>query len=218
MTSSTVPRLALAVAHGHAIFLDCGGDRYFALSPAENDALIALLAGDPIPERARRALTAVIGTEASTSTVRAMLAIGHSGGLVRSLTPDTPTPWMVRLAAIGHLVAAKVMLTVHGLHASLDRLANIAVPTIADGQAPGHRNQIIGAHEWLSRHVTANDACLLRSLALARHLRSSACAAQLVIAVHADPFSAHCWVQADNHLLNDDPDHVASYEPILVVR
>lgn len=217
MTSSTVPRLALAVADGHAIFLDCAADRYFALSPAENDTLIGLLAGDPIPERARRALTAVIGMEASASTVRDMLAIGDPGGLVRSPT-DAPSPWTVRLAAMRHLAAAKVMLTLDGLHASLDRLAGIAAPTMADRQASGRRDHILGAHDWLSRHVTANDACLLRSLALARHLRSSACAAQLVIAVRADPFSAHCWVQADNHLLNDDLDNVASYEPILVVR
>ena len=219
MTLASVPDMALAVAHGHAIFLDCALDRYFALSPTENDALLRLLAGEPISDRARRALTAATGIEANTQNFRALMAPRSRRPLVERRVPDDPSGWTVRLSAIYHLVAARLAIGLGGFRAALLQLARIeAMPARSSTAMAECRDRIVCAHDWLSGHATAHDACLLRSLALARHLRSAACAAQLVIAVRAEPFSAHCWVQSDDRLLNEEIDHAASFEPILVVQ
>jgi len=38
-----------------------------------------------------------------------------------------------------------------------------------------------------------------------------------VFGVKLNPFSAHCWVQAGDIVLNDAIDHVTIHTPILVV-
>ena len=60
--------------------------------------------------------------------------------------------------------------------------------------------------------------CLQDSIALAFWLaRRSACPA-LVFGAKLDPFSAHCWVQTDALVLNDAPDTVSQFAPVLVIR
>ena len=38
-----------------------------------------------------------------------------------------------------------------------------------------------------------------------------------VFGVKTEPFDAHCWVQHGDVVLNDAPDRVRQYSPILVV-
>jgi hypothetical protein len=38
-----------------------------------------------------------------------------------------------------------------------------------------------------------------------------------VFGVNADPFEAHCWVQAGNVVLNDTVAWVSGFTPIMVV-
>jgi len=220
MNSGNVPTMALAIADEHAIFLDCVADRYFALSGRENDALLRLLAGTGISPAERQALTALTGVEASAEYFQSLLATRVTSAPLRGPCVEKSCGRATCLSAIRHLFVAKTRLKLCGLHGSLERLSRIP-PWPTSDQAPEaaqKTDHIIGAHDWMSRHFTANDACLLRSLALAYHLRSSGCAAQLVIAVKSDPFAAHCWVQSDDQLLNEDLDAVASFEPILVVQ
>ncbi|MGN6620308.1 MAG: lasso peptide biosynthesis B2 protein [Sphingomonas sp.] len=219
MPTNPVPDMALAVVHGHAIFLDCALDRYFALSPVENDALLRMLADEQISDRARRALTAATGIEASAQSFRSLLAPHSMSALVNRPAADDRIGWAVRLSAVRHLIGARLLIGFGGLRAALVKVAHTkAVPVHSSAAMEDRRDRIVSAHDWLSGHATTHDACLLRSLALARHLRSAACPAQLVIAVRAEPFSAHCWVQSGDRLLNEEVDHAASFEPILIVR
>jgi len=219
MSASIVPTRALALANGHAIFLDCAADRYFALSPNENDALLRLLAGSRISAREQRALLGATGVEATTTNFRALLAVRETEAPLRASIASSAPGLAARLSAIRHLFGAKIRLGMTGFHATLESLARIRRLSPSLELEAGHgASRIAGAHDWLSRHFTANDACLLRSLALAYHLRSSGCAAQLVIAVRTDPFAAHCWVESGDRVLNEELDAVASFEPILFVR
>jgi hypothetical protein len=64
----------------------------------------------------------------------------------------------------------------------------------------------------------ARRACLFDSLALGEFLFRFGIAANIVIGVKLSPFfSAHCWVQYENVVFNDDPATVASYKPILTL-
>lgn len=64
---------------------------------------------------------------------------------------------------------------------------------------------------------TAEEKCLRDSLALTNYLAAESVLARWVIGVKIRPFGAHSWVQSGAIVLNDQPDHVRRYTPILVV-
>ncbi|MGH8181000.1 MAG: lasso peptide biosynthesis B2 protein [Steroidobacteraceae bacterium] len=64
---------------------------------------------------------------------------------------------------------------------------------------------------------TLRSACLLDSLTLLHFLGAAGFHPDWVFGVKTDPFDAHCWVQHGEMLLNDVPDRVRQYSPILVV-
>jgi hypothetical protein len=64
---------------------------------------------------------------------------------------------------------------------------------------------------------TAHDRCLHDSLSLTRFLAGRRIFPRWVIGVKTRPFAAHSWVQVGHLVLNDLPEHVRRYTPILVV-
>jgi hypothetical protein len=64
---------------------------------------------------------------------------------------------------------------------------------------------------------TLRSACLLDSLTLLHFLSAEGIHPDWVFGVKTEPFDAHCWVQQGELLLNDIPDRVRQYSPILVV-
>jgi hypothetical protein len=60
-------------------------------------------------------------------------------------------------------------------------------------------------------------ACLLDSLTLLHFLGAEGIGPEWVFGVKTEPFDAHCWVQQGEVILNDVPDRVRQYSPILVV-
>jgi len=64
---------------------------------------------------------------------------------------------------------------------------------------------------------TLRAACLLDSLTLLHFLSIEGIHPDWVFGVKTEPFDAHCWVQYGEVLLNDIPDRVRQYSPILVV-
>ncbi|SFI51864.1 lasso peptide biosynthesis B2 protein [Caulobacter sp. UNC279MFTsu5.1] len=66
---------------------------------------------------------------------------------------------------------------------------------------------------WLPRE----GLCLMRSLQQRLYLTRLGHAAAWVFGVRTWPFKAHCWLQAGDVVLDDTPEHVGTYTPILVV-
>jgi hypothetical protein len=64
---------------------------------------------------------------------------------------------------------------------------------------------------------TLRSACLLDSLTLLHFLSAEGVHPDWVFGVKTEPFDAHCWVQQGEILLNDIPDRVRQYSPIMVV-
>jgi hypothetical protein len=64
---------------------------------------------------------------------------------------------------------------------------------------------------------TVRAACLLDSLTLLNFLGADGIRPDWVFGVKTEPFDAHCWLQQGEVLLNDVPDRVRQYSPILVV-
>jgi Transglutaminase-like superfamily len=65
--------------------------------------------------------------------------------------------------------------------------------------------------------LTAHDRCLNDSLALIHFLATQGLFARWVIGARVHPFGAHSWVQSGGVVLNDLPERVRHYQPILVV-
>ena len=71
-------------------------------------------------------------------------------------------------------------------------------------------------HRWAC-WMPAPSKCLIRSYTLLRLLRRNGFDARWVFAVKTWPFEAHCWLQAGSVILDDVPDRLLAYHPILVV-
>ena len=64
--------------------------------------------------------------------------------------------------------------------------------------------------------IALSRSCLLDSVALYLFLGDSK--VELVFGVSIEPFAAHCWLERDNYLLNDELDHVRHFTPIMRYR
>ncbi len=59
--------------------------------------------------------------------------------------------------------------------------------------------------------------CLFDSLALVHFVARFGLYPDWVFGVRAEPFEAHCWVQAGNVVLNDTVERVSAFTPIMSV-
>jgi len=71
-------------------------------------------------------------------------------------------------------------------------------------------------HRW-APYAPTSAKCLLRSFMLLRGLRRQGFDAYWVFGVRTWPFHAHCWLQCEDVVLDEQPDHVRAFTPILVV-
>lgn len=76
---------------------------------------------------------------------------------------------------------------------------------------------VVRAFEHARLLRSAADRCLARSVALAGCLAASGDECHVVLGVTSPPFSAHCWAQKGDLVLNDSLEEVQRYTPILVV-
>lgn len=60
-------------------------------------------------------------------------------------------------------------------------------------------------------------ACLYRAFVLLSLLRRAGQDAVWIFGVRTWPFAAHCWLQIGDAVLDDDPERVGAYTPILAV-
>jgi hypothetical protein len=79
------------------------------------------------------------------------------------------------------------------------------------------RNAVAAFDRLRPLAFSARDRCLHDSLTLVGFLAHEGVLAHWVVGVRTQPFAAHSWVQSGSHVLNDLPEHVRRYRPILVV-
>jgi hypothetical protein len=75
----------------------------------------------------------------------------------------------------------------------------------------------LAAYEQARRYVPFARNCLLDSIAQSRWLSRAGLGCSLVFGVAGQPFSAHCWLQSADTILNDTYEHVSRFTPILVL-
>ena len=72
-------------------------------------------------------------------------------------------------------------------------------------------------HAMTPYFFSTHDACRFRSLALIRFLTGFGIQADWVFGVRLCPFGAHCWVEYNGVILNEDLDTVIEFRPIMSV-
>jgi hypothetical protein len=83
--------------------------------------------------------------------------------------------------------------------------------------ARGHEREVASlaaSYEAGRSYTPITRNCLLDSLTLDRLLATRGLGVSLVFGVCPTPFSAHCWLQNTDRVLNDSFDHVSRFTPI----
>jgi hypothetical protein len=127
----------------------------------------------------------------------------HAGLIARFLTAVVRARANLRLRSLQSIV-----------HLIRDRKARHATAELSiEAVRP-----LVAAYQYLKPLLfKGQDACLFDSLALLHFLAGYGYFPTWIYAVQTVPFAAHCWIQHADVCLNDTPDNVRRYTPILTV-
>jgi len=210
------PGLSFCEIGDRLVFLDIRADRYFGLAPDAEHAFRELMAaGAGRDYRSSAMMGDALFVSAKNFCVEPCpLPPRATGSLIDApFLPALPH----RLSAITALARMHVRLRLRGLGATVEAVRS-RQPEDAETMTGADKiRTIAAAFEASARVIRSHDRCLVRSLATAQALFSNGIAASLVIGVRLRPFAAHSWVQHDQTLVNDRPDNVRSYTPILLL-
>lgn len=213
-----LPHATACVAADRLILLDIRQDRYFQVPAAAAQEMLAWL-------EVRHAC-------APPASVRDLLARSR---IYRSTDRDPTNALKERvvvpegIAAFEHRESAKPQqigiagnVAMTWLKLRMRSLDSIVSGRRTRGPLPvrGHLEATLAqvhAFERSRGAVPIARNCLLDSLALDGWLARRGLGSQLVFGVIPEPFSAHCWLQTPEAILNDSFDHVSSFTPILAI-
>lgn len=88
-------------------------------------------------------------------------------------------------------------------------------PHLQDG--PADLYELLEGFQRWAPYAPVTYKCLLRSFLLLRVLHRHGQDAAWVFGVTTWPFEAHCWLQVEDVVLDDEFDRVARYTPIMVL-
>lgn len=92
-----------------------------------------------------------------------------------------------------------------------------ALPPPSSHRSQRSTAEITRAFQALLPWAPGQGVCLYRAFVLLTMLRLNGLAAAWVFGVRTWPFGAHCWLQCNDAVLDDDPERVAQYIPIMVI-
>lgn len=205
---------------GRTVVLDLVRDRYFGLDSQLSRALRAVLTDehdglDPaLLDRARAALIARgVLAEAATPPARRR-APPIETALWPSLEPGTP-PLHLQASALAALAAASASLRRRPIAGTTAWLSRTKRRTPG---RPRHRPEaLLTAYRHARPWFPEKPICRLDALGIVLFLNRHGHPADLVFGVRLEPFQAHCWAQLGEAAVNEPPDGLAQYAPIMTV-
>lgn len=220
--------LSFCEVDGHVIFLDIAQDRYFRLTGPLADAIQRFRAHEDVaPALLENLATARILVEAPDQKSRAATAsiqrptrsaIEHPTAVAdRRLSLAVVIETMVIIWSVRrHLKTRTLKANLDEASAYGDRktgaLGDVAPTTLEENLL-----QVNSQFALARRYVPIEPICLLDSLALLRFLSQRGLPANIVFGVTSEPFTAHCWVQAGNIVLNETLSDANAYTPIRMI-
>ena len=215
------PNLSYCMVDGHPIFLDTDEDRYFRLSGSLAEAFRAYVAPG-----------SVAGSSMGMLVDHAIL-VPASGPENRCNEMPSPARSAIELAtSSGTARIASLLQVFHIVWRTRRDLATRALKDVLHDivrhrEERRHAEQrgdseasVLEAASCFNRarlYVPIDTCCLLDSLALTTYLADRGATANIVFGVTDPPFSAHCWVQAGDVVLNDTVGNTMAYTPIRTI-
>jgi Transglutaminase-like superfamily len=232
------PHVYPCVSGQHVVLMDLERDKYVAVVPAHR--LAAWVRGWPVG--AMQAADAPHNPDgAPDALVAQMLAhgmlvtdpyVGKQAVPVTTLRPqrslvefdlDSPAQasaaqlWRFGRSCLRAQLSLKLRPIQSIVEAVRDRKARHAIRAAPPADPARLRALVTAFARLRPLFYTLRAACLLDSLTLLHFLSGEGIHPDWVFGVKTEPFDAHCWVQQGELLLNDVPDRVRQYSPILVV-
>jgi len=206
------------------VFLDVGNDRYFQLPRSLEQALISYLDG---AECAQPAISTLVERglliESTDTAVRCRPNIEPAG---RSAVESPQSLRHLRVVELMEVftivVRTRIAMKLSTLKHILDGLTAERHRQTMRTEPPAHmpESRLADAAAVFRRariYVPVEMRCLLDAIAMTRFLLRRRIHAHIVFGIALDPFSAHCWVQVGDLVLNDTVGNVVSHTPIRVV-
>ncbi|TPG03995.1 lasso peptide biosynthesis B2 protein [Rhodanobacter glycinis] len=224
MSYSLRDDLTYCQVDGRLVFLDVESDRYFQLSRALEHVFTAHVGGDETTDVSDLIALNVLTEHPGAPNAMQPCAMTPAA---RSIMESSLHPLEARAIAILEVLAlvyaTKLQLKTHrlkpillGLQATRNSRTSDTILQRGDLDEERYR-QAAAAFSSARRYVPAQTHCLLDSISLLRFLARRALRATLVFGVIPDPFSAHCWLQAGELVLNDTVGNVNAHSPIRIV-
>lgn len=206
------------------VFLDIGKDQYFCLPRDMEQALSAYPEGQENSDlRISRLLTKDILADQAASkagTHPGIEAAARSAMEVPNPQRGVRPTELLEIFAI--VLHTRLQLRMSSLKKVLQGIALHGRDHAAQGVPPSarverHLSDAASIYRRARLYVPVDMRCLLDSIAMVRFLHRRDLEAHIVFGVALDPFSAHCWVQAGDLVLNDTVGNVIAHTPIRVV-
>ena len=204
------PHIHVARDGDDLVVLDVDADAYFCL-----------------PQAAASLVVEAQGAQLSGLEPDVVLALREVGALVEEGTARSGAARLVPSRDLAGSLAASVRLSelsdlaLSILEALIRFRCQALKEVIAVGGAPEaadlevmERRALVFRTLWPWSPV--QGACLFQALVLRIFLRRGGVTGDWVVGVRTWPFSAHCWLQSGDLVLNDLAERVAAYRPIMV--
>ncbi|WP_257551595.1 lasso peptide biosynthesis B2 protein [Sphingopyxis sp. DBS4] len=208
--------LSFCSAESRTIILDLHSGRYVALADCNHDAFRRWVTEQDPSETDRHQLKKL--------AERGILAVVDNAAIPKPITTVLPIATHDRSATISPIETIRALiarllwkrrLRRWTLQRIVARLKKNAIE-VEQPRSEAALASILRAFEFTDLLVGSHDRCLERSLALVATCRNRGLQAEVVVGVQTDPFAAHCWVQRGATVLNERPDRVRMFMPILV--
>lgn len=208
----------------HFVFLDIDKDKYFCLPAPMEQALASHLdEGRMLDPRVSKLLERHTLSDRHNPAIRNIKGIKPAGrSAMETPLPEKRLRPFVLLEVLVIVLCTKLELKFFTLKHVLDGLCvekhhqmTQVKPSIV--LLERRLSDAAAIYRRARLYVPINMRCLLDSLAMAKFLRRRQLHTHIVFGVALDPFSAHCWVQLGDLVLNDTVGNVNSHTPIRVV-
>lgn len=202
-----------------AIILDLDRDRYWRVGSRAAFALdwiCGSTAGAAHPETIEHlcGLGLIERSREAAERPRPILPPGHSSAIEQ---PGQAGPMriadLVEVAAL--LVAARFAVRRAGIRGVVDEVQDARSRTRR--RATGDLDQLAQRFHASRSLIPLSAKCLPDTLAFFNYAARRGHLPHLVFGVVPIPFSAHCWSQAGDRILNDAVGHTRAFAPILVL-
>lgn len=217
-----------------AIILDSKRNRYFGLDHESANCLDTLVAGWPPGNPAQptqRLRPEVLDAAIDQMKQRKLLTtyssprISHKPSLRRAMSSclreimddSRPISMMTRVRFAASCVTIRYLLSCRTLDAVFRRIESRKAAARPGGTFDVNAaKHLLEAHTRMRCYVyAARDHCLYDSLVLVEFFSCFNLFPDFVIGVTTGPFAAHCWVQHEELVFNEDYDRVRQFTPIL---